>query len=112
MRAEQTLASEDVEEIRTPVTEEEREAFLAGQELPVGEDEVILYREVPVVRTVRVPYERVRLAVRRTGKGEVVVVPRALRLVAGRERIDARHPTTGDRMDLYVDDILGFEVVR
>ncbi|MFI7741994.1 DUF2382 domain-containing protein [Kocuria rhizosphaericola] len=72
VRAEQTLASEDVEEIRTPVTEEEREAFLAGQELPVGEDEVILYREVPVVQTVRVPYERVRLAVRRTERTEVV----------------------------------------
>ena len=53
-----------------------------------------------------------RLAVRRRGRGEVVVVPRALRLVAGRERIDATHPTTGDRLDLYVDDIDGFEVVR
>ena len=53
-----------------------------------------------------------RLAVRRRGKGEVVVVPRALRLVNGRERIDATHPTTGDRLDLYVDDIDGFEVVR
>ena len=72
VRAEQTLVSEDVEEVRTPVTEAEREAFLAGQELPVGDDEVILYREVPVVRTVRVPYERVRLAVRRTERTEVV----------------------------------------
>ncbi|WP_298583189.1 YsnF/AvaK domain-containing protein [uncultured Kocuria sp.] len=72
VRAEQTLASEDVEEIRTPVTDEEREAFLAGQELTVGDDEVVLYREVPVVRTVRVPYERVRLAVRRTERTEVV----------------------------------------
>lgn len=72
VRAEQALASEDVEEIRTPITEEEREAFLAGRELPVGEDEVILYREVPVVRTVRVPYERVRLAVRRTERTEVI----------------------------------------
>lgn len=72
VRAEQTLASEDVEEVRTPVTEEEREAFLAGRELPVGEDEVILYREVPVVQTVRVPYERVRLVVRRTERTEVV----------------------------------------
>lgn len=53
-----------------------------------------------------------RLAVRRTGKGEVVVVPKALRLVSGRERIDATHPTTGDRLDLYVDDIESFEVVR
>ncbi|GEO96561.1 YsnF/AvaK domain-containing protein [Kocuria turfanensis] len=72
VREEQTLASEDVEEIRTPITEEEREAFLAGQDLPVGEDEVILYREVPVVQTVRVPYQRVRLAVRRTERTEVI----------------------------------------
>ena len=72
VRAEQTLASEDVEEVRTPITEEEREAFLAGQDLPVGDDEVILYREVPVVETVRVPYERVRLVVRRTERTEVV----------------------------------------
>jgi hypothetical protein len=72
VRAEQTLASEDVEEVRTPITEEERQAFLAGQDLPVGDDEVILYREVPVVETVRVPYERVRLVVRRTERTEVV----------------------------------------
>ncbi|MFI7583790.1 DUF2382 domain-containing protein [Kocuria sp. M1N1S27] len=72
VRAEQTLVSEDVEEVRTAVTEEEREAFLAGTELPVAEDEVILYREVPVVRTVRVPYERVRLVVRRAERTEVV----------------------------------------
>jgi hypothetical protein len=54
-----------------------------------------------------------RLAVRRgNGRGEVVVVPRALRLVNGRERIDATHPTTGDRLELYVDEIETFEVVR
>lgn len=72
VRAEQSFASEDVEEVRTPVTEEEREAYLAGRELTVGEDEVVLYREVPVVRTVRVPYERVRLVVRRTERTEVI----------------------------------------
>ncbi|MGK7223044.1 DUF2382 domain-containing protein [Kocuria flava] len=72
VRAEQSLAVEDVEEVRTPITEEERQAFLDGRELPVGEDEVILYREVPVVRTVRVPYERVRLVVRSTERTEVV----------------------------------------
>ncbi|WP_309126556.1 YsnF/AvaK domain-containing protein [Kocuria sp.] len=71
-RAEQTLVSEDVEEVRTPITDEERQAFLDGQELPLGEDEVILYRDVPVVQTVRVPYERVRLVVRRTERTEVV----------------------------------------
>ncbi|MGX5359582.1 YsnF/AvaK domain-containing protein [Kocuria sp. KH4] len=86
VREEQTLASEDVEEIRTPITEEEREAFLAGQELAVGEDEVILYREVPVVRTVRVPYQRVRLAVRRTERTEVIEE------TVRQERIDVQEP--------------------
>ncbi|MUN64889.1 DUF2382 domain-containing protein [Kocuria sediminis] len=86
VREEQTLASEDVEEIRTPITEEEREAFLAGQELPVGEDEVILYREVPVVQTVRVPYQRVRLAVRRTERTEVIEE------TVRQERIDVQEP--------------------
>lgn len=53
-----------------------------------------------------------RLAVRRRGMSEVVVLPRRLRLVSGRELIEAAHPTTGDRLELWVDEILGFEVVR
>ena len=53
-----------------------------------------------------------RLAVRRRGLTEVVVLPTRLRLVQGREQIEARHPTTGDRMELYVDEIVGFDVVR
>ena len=53
-----------------------------------------------------------RIAVRRRGASEVVVLPRALRLTQGRELIDASHPTTGDRLELYVDEIDGFEVVR
>ena len=53
-----------------------------------------------------------RIAVRRRGATEVVVLPTRLRLVHGREQIEARHPTTGDRMELWVDEIVGFEVVR
>ena len=53
-----------------------------------------------------------RIVVRRRGLSEVVVLPTRLRLVQGREQIEARHPTTGDRMELWVDEILGFEVVR
>jgi hypothetical protein len=51
-----------------------------------------------------------RIAVRRRGT-EYVVVPDRLQVSAGRERIEARNPTTGDRMVLYVDEIDGFEVV-
>ena len=53
-----------------------------------------------------------RIAVRRRGLTEVVVLPSRLRLVQGREQIEARHPTTGDRMALWVDEIVGFEVVQ
>jgi hypothetical protein len=53
-----------------------------------------------------------RLAVQRRGASEVVVLPRQLRLVGGRELIEAAHPTTGDRLDLFIDEIEGFEVVR
>jgi hypothetical protein len=53
-----------------------------------------------------------RLAVRRRGLTEVIVLPRALRLIGGRERVEATHPTTGHPLDLWVDEITGFEVVR
>ena len=53
-----------------------------------------------------------RIDVRRPGSGAIVVLPTALRLAGRRELIEARHPTTGDRMELFVDEILGFEVVR
>jgi len=53
-----------------------------------------------------------RIAIYRSGDREVVIVPRALRLIGGRERIDATHPTTGDRISIYLDDIVDFEVVQ
>ncbi|GJG87830.1 hypothetical protein tb265_30110 [Gemmatimonadetes bacterium T265] len=56
--------------------------------------------------------DRRRIEVRRQAAHDLVVVPRSLRLVDGRERIDAVHPTTGDRLDLWVDELVGFDVVR
>ena len=53
-----------------------------------------------------------RIAVKRPGSGEVVVLPKRLRLVGGRELVEANHPTTGDRLNLYLDEIDGFEVVK
>ncbi|AHG89910.1 hypothetical protein J421_2373 [Gemmatirosa kalamazoonensis] len=53
-----------------------------------------------------------RISVLRSGKREVVVVPRRLRLTGGREIIEATHPTTGDRLDIYIDEIERFEVVE
>jgi len=52
-----------------------------------------------------------RVVVYRRGT-EYVVVPRRFRAHGGREALDATHPTTGDRITFYVDEMDGFEVVR
>lgn len=52
-----------------------------------------------------------RLSVLKRGT-EYVVVPSRLFLRAGREAIEAVHPTTGDRIILMLDEIDSFEVVR
>ena len=52
-----------------------------------------------------------RIAVYRRGT-EYVVVPTGLRLREGREQVEAVHPTTGERLTLYVDELDSFEVVR
>lgn len=43
---------------------------------------------------------------------EYVVVPTRLRMISGREAVDATHPTTGDAITLYLDEMDSFEVVR
>ena len=53
-----------------------------------------------------------RVSVYRSGKREVVVVPRRIRITGGRELIESTHPTTGDRLDIYLDEIQRFEVVE
>ena len=52
-----------------------------------------------------------RIAITRRGRPESVIVPLSLRLRDGREAIDARHPTTGHEMVVYLDEIDGVEVV-
>ncbi len=52
-----------------------------------------------------------RIAAFRRGT-EYVVVPRRLRMIRGREAVDATHPTTGDEITLYLDEMDSFEVVR
>ena len=51
-----------------------------------------------------------RLSVWRRGTEYVVIVDR-FRLTEGREALEAHHPTTGDRLTLYVDELEGIEVV-
>jgi hypothetical protein len=43
---------------------------------------------------------------------EYVVVPTSLRVISGREAVEATHPTTGDTITLYLDELDSFEVVR
>lgn len=52
-----------------------------------------------------------RLALWRRGT-EYVVIPERLRLDSGREVIEARHPSTGHHLELFVDELDGFEVVQ
>jgi hypothetical protein len=54
--------------------------------------------------------DRRRLSVWRRGTEYLVVVDR-LRLNDGREALEAHHPTTGDRLTLFIDELEGIEVV-
>jgi hypothetical protein len=51
-----------------------------------------------------------RIAVFRRGT-EYIVVPLSLRVRDGREVIEARNPTTGDELELYLDEVESIEVV-
>jgi hypothetical protein len=53
----------------------------------------------------------VRIIVRRRGTS-IVVVPLRLALKNRREAIEARHPTTGQPLTLWVDEADSIEVVK
>jgi hypothetical protein len=53
----------------------------------------------------------VRITVRRRGT-DFVVIPIRLLLRGRREAIEARHPTTGQPLTLWVDEADSIEVVR
>jgi hypothetical protein len=52
-----------------------------------------------------------RIAAFRRGT-EYVVVPTKLRMISGREAVEATHPTTGDQITIYLDEMDSFEVVK
>ena len=52
-----------------------------------------------------------RIAVYRRGT-EYIVIPLALRSRDGREVIDARNPTTGDSLTLFLDELDAIEPVE
>ena len=51
-----------------------------------------------------------RLSVWRRGTEFMIIVDR-LRVTGGREALEAHHPTTGDKLTLYIDELEGIEVV-
>jgi hypothetical protein len=52
-----------------------------------------------------------KVSVMRRGT-EYIIVPLAIKLRSGKEAIEARNPTTGDAMVIFVDDIESFVVLR
>lgn len=52
-----------------------------------------------------------RIALRRRGS-EFIVIAERLRLEGSREVVTTRHPSTGHRMEVFVDEIDGIEVVE
>ncbi len=46
-----------------------------------------------------------RVSIRRSGRREYIVIPLTLHMRAGREAIEARNPTTGHDLTIYVDEI-------
>ena len=51
-----------------------------------------------------------RISVYRRGT-EYVVIPRRLRTEGAREAMDSVHPTTGEKITLFLDEMDRFEVV-
>lgn len=51
-----------------------------------------------------------RIVVLRRGRQEYVIIPLELRTENGRELIEARNPTTGHSLTIYLDEIDGIEV--
>ena len=52
-----------------------------------------------------------RISVMRRGT-EYIIVPTSIRARSGREVIEARNPTTGDDLVIFVDDVDSFAVLR
>ncbi len=52
-----------------------------------------------------------RIAVFRRGT-EYVVIPHRLRMLDGREAGEAVHPTTGDSITLYLDEVDSIDTVK
>jgi hypothetical protein len=52
-----------------------------------------------------------RIIFQRRGRREYVVIPLSLTVRNGREVVDARNPTTGHDLTIYLDEIDGIELL-
>jgi hypothetical protein len=52
-----------------------------------------------------------RVAIMRRGRRESIVIPLELHTRKGREVIEARNPTTGHDLTIYIDDIESLEAL-
>jgi hypothetical protein len=52
-----------------------------------------------------------RVRIGRKGRREYVIVPTRLRVLDGREVIEARNPTTGHDLTIYLDEIDSIEAL-
>jgi hypothetical protein len=53
-----------------------------------------------------------RLIFKRSGRREYVIIPLAFRIQNGRELVEARNPTTGHDLVIYLDEVDSIELVR
>ena len=52
-----------------------------------------------------------RVAIRRSGRREYIVIPLSLHVRDSREVIEARNPTTGHDLTIYLDEIDAIEAL-
>jgi hypothetical protein len=52
-----------------------------------------------------------RVAIRRKGRREYIVIPIRLHTRDGREAIEARNPVTGHDLTIYLDEVDGVEAL-
>jgi hypothetical protein len=53
-----------------------------------------------------------RVVLKRKGKREYIVIPLSLKVRDGREVVEARNPTTGHDLTIFLDEVDGIELVR
>jgi hypothetical protein len=53
-----------------------------------------------------------RIAIHRSGRRESIVVPLKILVKNGREAIEARNPTTGHDLTIYLDEVEALESLR